>query len=330
MTAPNDMVPDMTVEDLPDLELLAADCLPTDTEPRHAHTTVLFEGRRYCLEPSAIRVVSVVSPDDGVRRFQHFVSVCSSCFNALRRGQRAPKDSLVCIDPGLWSQIDGLEELSPLEELVIAPLRVVRQKIIKLYVGGNSSSPYPRRALRGHVIAFPQGSLADALNQTLSFPLHPDRLPEFIHVILIGSVQNEEEARSIAARATSLLRLRGALVVRWCLRQAQLYDHNPDLGLRLALDRQAMDAVALLDGVPQQVLHQALTHFTEEDGGNDLAAADLAGRSGYTANRHNSNPAGDSAGNEVGGNETIQTDSTIFVEGDDCSVPENDQMRHVP
>lgn len=115
-----------------------------------------------------------------------WATVCDSCISSLSN-KKTPAASLVCIDPGSTaiSRHDGqpLPPLTLVESLLVAPLRPMRAVVICKPPGVRQRpNDSFARALRGHVVAFPNPP-ARALTQCFPQPL--DSITELIQVNML-------------------------------------------------------------------------------------------------------------------------------------------------
>lgn len=159
------------------------------------------------------------------------VRVCTECTTDVSRS-KVPTHSLVRIDPGPLPS--HLPPLTFLEEEIIAPLRVKRYvSMIGPYkkqqwndYSGHSwptDSPQNRAyfdQLRAHVTAFKSSAVKDL--PAMLYPLPADELPNLINVVLISPAKDLEGIRSLARRSP-MLKVRGDVVVQWCLHLQEIY-----------------------------------------------------------------------------------------------------------
>lgn len=181
------------------------------------HTTISFGGAAYHLEPAALRPPPGDEHGNVNGAAAPLLRVCGVCLGALSCGE-VPKDSLANVDPGLLNDPE-LPPLRMLEELILSAFRVSRGHVLKLFVGRDHRNH--RKSFQGHVFAYPQGSVAEALQAT-NWPLRPELIPEFLHVVLVGPVGSIDEARRLAKEATHVLSVRGWVIVRYALRLERL------------------------------------------------------------------------------------------------------------
>ena len=225
------------------------------------------------------------------------MDICKNCYSFIQRGV-LPYDSLACVDPGLPIHA-SLPELRTIEELVVAPVRVVHQVIIKLKVACGLVRSY---AQSGHVVAFPQGWLPSALpNPTSSTPQPLTSLPEFIQVVLIGAVRDKEHAQQVASSATPL-NVRGQVVLQWCMHLANQHPNN------IQINQEALaDIVRLNDQVPQPLL-DSIHSETDPEAAAAIVDQENASHAGYAPNRYDTPP--DIAIN-------LSSDNTTILEAED-------------
>jgi hypothetical protein len=78
------------------------------------------------------------------------------------------------------------------------------------HAGGGRRRPDDQlqRGMRGHVVAVPQATPEEWRRV---FPCAPDRLPDVIRVILVGSARTDAEVRTLASRARAL-QVRGTAI----------------------------------------------------------------------------------------------------------------------
>jgi hypothetical protein len=172
---------------IPNMELLRADYPKSPDAPRDAHTTAIVQrmgkptSHAYCLWVDS---ETTVQPE-GVQPHDTWVNVCKECHGALKgtsaRSPCAPPCSLVRIDPG----INDLPPLTPLEAVIVAPLRTNKHIIVLRPAFPNQPEDQRQKAMRGHVIAFPSvhpNAIASA------FPLNPDDICEHVGVVMLSNV----------------------------------------------------------------------------------------------------------------------------------------------
>lgn len=190
---------------IPNLQLLLANGPKGKGMPRDALTTYIspHDQQLYCLQPTAC---------DGLT-----ARVCSTCLEALQRNT-VPKASLVHIDTGsIPTSLNPAMQLAPLtmvEENLVAQYRVCRYVfILKPNTSAWQSADTCRKALRGHVIAFPNVPI----NQVVSaLPLPLDRIPEIMQVIFLTLTTNKDDLKALALKARPL-HIRGKEVCKWAI-----------------------------------------------------------------------------------------------------------------
>jgi hypothetical protein len=204
--------PFMPIADVPQFDVLRADGDSTSVCPRQAVTVIVIGGQRYCLlDTHSVAQgradLSLAAHDDNsgfvvetgvcsVRRDSNgdvtALRICDACLEALKKAS-VPMHSLVRVDPGI--RPPELEQLTAIEEIIVAPLRVTRKVIVLRPAGTAFWQPNDalHRALRGHIISFSSGA-----PQQLStlLPLRPEALPEHVNVILIAPCQDDDEVKN--------------------------------------------------------------------------------------------------------------------------------------
>ena len=191
---------------IPNIHLLRADGPKTEATPRHGLTTAVLADTfdendafvEYCLW---IDDTSTVPKDrrpktdmaDGT-----WVNVCKECMSSLKghsgKKPSVPPRSLVRLDPGL----PDMDLLTPLEALVVAPLRTNKHIIVLKGAYPNQPEDQRQKAARGHVIAFPNVH-PQAIGA--SFPLSPDDIPEHVSVVLMTNATSRAEVERRVATA---------------------------------------------------------------------------------------------------------------------------------
>lgn len=166
-------------DDVPNTELLRADVPSTADMPRQAQTVWEHDGVHYLLQ-SHVDAKCMRAAADGKAEVQ----LCTDCIRQLNMG-RVPRISLVRIDPGLVPY--DLPSMTLVEAAIVAPYRVHHLIVILKppseigFCNRQSLADFVhKRALRGHVVAFPNpgpGALAEKM-----FPCPPGDLPELIQV----------------------------------------------------------------------------------------------------------------------------------------------------
>jgi len=242
---------DVAFKDIKHTELLLADGPKAPLTPRSAHTTVEFDGVWYCMHPEGVSEAGVC--------------LCRECERALK-GNRLPQGSLVRFDAGIAPA--ALPPLNFVEELIVAPLRVCRFTMLfkppgaPAWRGDDTFS----RGLRGHVVAFPNPPLQDLADIVL--PLAPDRLPEFLQVVLLAPVESQQQAAAAASRAKAL-RVRGPVIAAWVRHLLGVYTALfPDLVVRV--DEAALAAYGSLEAVPVALLNNIQVSASEAEANSAL------------------------------------------------------------
>lgn len=125
-----------------------------------------------------------------------WADVCKGqCLPALRKA-RAPRYSFVAFDAGLLPQLPDLVPWSPLEELIVAPMRVHRrcQRLSHGRTMVCRAAGRPRDAmhshLSGHVVAVPNVPLKEW--HDLVFPLMPKQLAEAVDVVILTQADHQQ------------------------------------------------------------------------------------------------------------------------------------------
>ena len=182
--------------------------------PRDALTTYCspHDSQDYCLQPAACSGISA--------------QICSMFFAAPQR-KSIPKESLVRIDTGgIPRSLDPNMQLAPLtmvEENLVALYRVCRYVfILKPNASTWQSADTCRKALRGHVIAFPNVPI-DQVATALPLPL--ERIPEVMQVIFLTVTTNKQVLKALALRARPL-HIRGREVCKWALHLSKVSFHS--------------------------------------------------------------------------------------------------------
>jgi hypothetical protein len=176
---------------IPNLHLLRADVPSTEDLPRPAHTRATIKGVDYCLQVDE----KSMAPTDNARRKGHMVYVCNNCLDALdggaKREPKVPTFSLVRCDPGFLPATTDLPPLTYMESVLVGVLRPSRHIIYLKPRGGlDANEMYSQKAMRGHVVAFPNPS-PEALAR--SFPVRMADVPEVLQVVLLSSVTSDED-----------------------------------------------------------------------------------------------------------------------------------------
>ena len=200
--APKDMAlhSPLPITDIPNLHLLSTNGVASDEFPRSGLTTYsppLPSTIKSCMQPAGISAAGV--------------NVCSACMQSLMH-KSVPMGSFVRFDTG--SMPNNLAPLTMIEENLVSLYRVCRYVYV---VRPNISSLQPsdtlRKALRGHVIAFPNAPISDL---TSIMPLPIDRIPDVMQVVFVLLANNEDDFRTAAAKAKPL-KIRGKLVAEWAV-----------------------------------------------------------------------------------------------------------------
>ncbi len=260
--------------------------------PRVGLTVTRVGGVDYCLAPEGVRC------SDGAMTWQEldgdrhikvavcaaqcvaFVNVCrDNCLPHLQR-QRVPRYSLVAFDAGRLPDLPHLVPLSPIEELIVAPLRVNRFTVI-----ARPPVPTPGRSrdtfqsyLQGHVVAVPNVPL-DAW-KNLVMPLRPEALADFVDVVVLSYARTPEEAAQMAQRI-KCAQVRPKVIVAWVLWLADVIRKKyPDL--HVGVDQQALRYYQSAQDVIVPVSVQQNTHFMQSADAAEEAAQMASGiRAGY-------------------------------------------------
>ena len=139
----------MSLAQLPNLRLLAAEGIaPTPELPRHGLTHILYQGKRFCLDPAGATARS----EGGVTH----VRVCTHCHGALTHG-RVPPGSLVRVDTGPWAtdRDSPLPEVTVVEELMLSSVTPLRRVLIMRPASGRADPSTCKKQLTGHVVVVP-------------------------------------------------------------------------------------------------------------------------------------------------------------------------------
>jgi hypothetical protein len=158
--------------------------------------------------------------------------VCKErCLPALKRST-VPRYSFVAFDAGRLPDVPHLLPLSPVEELIVAPLRVNRLTVIARSLNekhnGRMRDTY-QSYIQGHVLAVPNVPL-NTLDRMVT-PLHPDALADMIDVVLLSHAADAQTADDIAKRVRSV-QVRPKVIVAWVKwLQVAYASHFPDLQL---------------------------------------------------------------------------------------------------
>lgn len=173
-----------------------------------AETRTLFEG--YHLDPSGIEIEEM--PDGTSRCWVH---LCKPCLDALRRA-KMPKFALAN-DLDFGTPSSYLPEPSIAEQCLFATVRA-RCFILKLTSHQVGPPETTQRAIKGHVICFPQ-PVQRIFN---SLPHEAIDLLDVIQIIYLGSDSSREAVRAKLKRC-KLLTVRRRVVHQWL---KFLRDHN--------------------------------------------------------------------------------------------------------
>jgi hypothetical protein len=225
------------------MELLRRDGPQTDQLPRSGLTVCRIGGVDYCLAHEG--VLSTIAPTfvvlepayklvrAAVYDQQHVdLHVCKErCLPALKCST-IPRYSLVAFDAGRLPDVPHLLPLSPVEELIVAPLRVNRLTVIARSLNdkhnGRTRDTY-KSYIQGHVLAVPNVPL-NTLDRMVT-PLHPDALADMIDVVLLSHAADAQTADDIAKRVCSV-QVRPKVIAAWVKWLQVAYAiHFPDLQL---------------------------------------------------------------------------------------------------
>ena len=206
--------------------------------PRDALTRTSIGGVDYCLQPLAVHA-------DG-----SIMDVCDECMDGLKQ-DHVPMGSLVRFDTG--TKPAHLEWPTLIEECCIGLWRPFCMTVLcapgKKVVPGTA-----HLGLKGHVTAFPNPT-PQQLMQAL--PLPPERLSEFINVILMTPVSNLQQLKERARRCEAL-KVRGSVVAGWARHLATVY---PQLALNDALVRR----YEAINDVPDELFTERNTVYATNE-----------------------------------------------------------------
>jgi hypothetical protein len=225
------------------MELLRRDGPQTDELPRSGLTVCRIGGVDYCLAHEGVLggaapTFVLLEPAYKLVRAAVFdqqhvdLHVCKdNCLAALQRN-KVPRYLYVSFDAGRVPDVPNLLPLSPVEELMVAPLRVNRLTVIARSTNeprhGRTRDTY-QSYIQGHVLAVPNVPLATL--DTVVTPLHPDALADMVDVVLLLHAKTAEMADDIAKRVRSV-QVRPKVIVAWVKwLQVAYSSHFPDVQL---------------------------------------------------------------------------------------------------
>ena len=188
---------------IPNRQLLRADGAKSDAIPRDGQTTAVLDDafdeadvQEYCLWIDETSTVPKHRRPQTNLEGGTWVNVCKECMSALKghsdKAPSVPPRSLARLDPGL----PDMDLLTPLEALVVAPLRC--SKHVFALKGAYPHQPEDQRqkATRGHVVAFPNVHPRAIAS---SFPLSPDDIAQHVSVVLITNTTSRAEVEKKVA-----------------------------------------------------------------------------------------------------------------------------------
>ncbi len=275
---------------------LRADGPKTPAAPRQALTTFLWQDVRYCLLPAAC---------DAVKGTAH---VCTECTTELGHG-KLPPASLVRIDTGPPPAVAGVQlpQLTHIEGKLLSTWRAFRFTVV---CRANASE-----ALRSNVVAFPSAP-PDAL---LAVLCPPERIAECIQVVFIAATSSRAQIRALAAK-TPALHVRGKVLVQWARHLSAAYAKHLDLPCMLP-DGAVLAMYDALDGVPEQILMNAVSAATDEEA-EELQAAFMHNRTGHNQHStHHPEPEADPAEHPPA---AAQVDSTQHTDPADAQAQQQE------
>ena len=193
---------------IPNLHLLRADGPKSDAIPRDGQTTATLDDafdeadiQEYCLWVDQSSTVPKhrrpkTDIDGGT-----WVNVCKECLSALKgrtgKAPSVPPRSLARLDPGL----PDMDLLTPLEALVVAPLRCNKHVFALKGAYPNQPDDQRQKAARGHVIAFPNIHPRAIAS---SFPLKREDVAEHVSVVLMTNTTSRADVeRKVASSQVS-------------------------------------------------------------------------------------------------------------------------------
>jgi hypothetical protein len=192
------------------------------------------DGKKYCLQKAGITAAGV--------------QVCFECLTALQK-KAVPAFSLVRFDAG--STPLGLEPLTWIESMLVAPVRAKRYTVVLRTATGFQR----HRAIRGHVIGVSNPPLGKLQNFLL--PHSTDSLVSYIQIVFIRAVRDDAELLRLAQQ-TQVLKIRGAVVAMWVEHLCRAWGNQ-----WVQKDDGQLQVVRSLNGVPEVLLQRTLLAQTD-------------------------------------------------------------------
>lgn len=282
-----------------DLSVLNLDQAPVHLllaeKASEALTVCRIMGIDYCLAPEGvlcsdkhvevlhahkhIDVTVCVDIQDDIK-----LQFCSNCLPSLLN-DKLPRYSMSAFDAGRVPNIPDLLPLSPIEELIVAPLRVNRLTIIARPAGMNTAGRNRdtfNSYLQSHVVAIPNVSLETWAK--LVMPLQPDQLTDFVDVVILASARDSDEAKRMAERVRCA-QIRPKVIVAWVKWLLPIYQTlYPDL--HFEVDQEALQYYESTHDISVPVSLQENAHVVSDEAEAEQAANLAAGlQAGYANTR---------------------------------------------